>query len=407
MHTTDNLPITEFFNHFENLSITAGIGIMVLDTEGQTLFYSSVYDEADSFLEILYSMLNCEESCRVSLLYGTYQARRFGGRYIFYAPSGLCYCAAPLCDSKGEMTSGVLAGPFLMTDYDDFMDFDIAGSNSLSVRDKQILRQKIISIPCKTPKQIHSLSEHLSYVAAAFYSRVGAAHTIPAQIDLFFRYPIDKEDELLAAISKGDISTAENALNDILKQIMSHYGGNLEVLRSRVVELTVLLSRAALKGGADINEILGLNYDYLREIDNFSTIEDIAMWLQTVARRFTERVFDFPNAKHINIIYKAVDYIKRNYDTKITLRDIANHLFISQSYLSRIFKEGTGQTPGGYITSVRIDESKKLLRDLSVNIADIPEFVGFESQSYFSRKFKMVENCTPGKYRQQNMGRNV
>ena len=394
------------YKHFEHLSVTAGLGITVLDTSGHTLFESSVHMAASDFLDTLYAKLECEESCRIAFLYGCYQSRRFGGRYIFFAPSGLVYCAAPLLDSKGKMLAGVLAGPFILTDHDDFIDFDMRDQAMLSPSDIDMLRDGVHSVPCITPKQAHAVGEHLYYVVSSFSLQTELSEAVPVQTDMFSAtYSIEKEDELLLAIRKGDIHTANIVLGDILKQMLLHNAGNIEVLRSRVVELTVLLSRAALKGGADINAILGLNYGYLREIDSFSSVEDIVLWLHMVTKRFTEHVFEFSGAKHMDIIYKAIDYIKRNYATKLSLQKIADHLFISQQYFCRIFKEETGQTPGAYITFVRIEESKKLLRDLSINIIDIPEGVGFESQSYFTKIFKKETGTTPGQYRRENIER--
>jgi len=390
------------YKHFENLSVTAGLGITVLDASGQTLFESSVHTAAGAFLTTLYAKLDCEESCRVAFLYGCYQSRRFGGRYVFFAPSGLVYCAAPLLDNKGKMLTGVLAGPFILTDHDDYINFDIL-SHSLSQEDMELLRDGVHSIPCISPKKAHAVGEHLCYVVSSFAMQTEISEAVPVQTDMFSaNYSIEKEDELLLAIRKGDIHTANVVLGDILKQMLLYNGSNIEVLRSRVVELTVLLSRAALKGGADINAILGLNYGYLREIDSFSSVEDIVLWLHMVTRRFTEYVFEFTGSKHMDIIYKAIDYIKRNYATKLSLQKIAENLFISPQYFCRIFKEETGQTPVGYITFVRIEESKKLLRNLSINIVDIPERVGFESQSYFTKIFKKETGSTPGQYRREN-----
>ena len=394
------------YKHFENLSVIAGLGITVLDVAGQTLFESSVHAMSAEFLGILYAKLDCAESCRIAFLYGCYQSRRFGGRYVFFAPSGLVYCAAPLLDGKGKMLAGVLAGPFILTDHDDYINFDMRDHTMLTSEDIDELRDGVHSVPCISPKQAHAVGEHLYYVVSTFFLQTELSEAVPVQTDMFSStYSIEKEDELLLAISKGNIHTANVVLSDILRQMLLHNGGNIEVLRSRVVELTVLLSRAALKGGADINEILGLNYGYLREIDSFSSVEDIVLWLHMVTRRFTEHVFEFSGAKHMDIIYKAIDYIKRNYATKLPLQKIADHLFISQQYFCRIFKEETGQTPGGYITFVRIEESKKLLRDSSINIIDIPEKVGFESQSYFTKIFKKETGTTPGQYRRENIGR--
>jgi len=389
---------------FEHLSVISDLGITILDTAGQTLFESHLHTQASDFLKLLYSKLDCEEDCRIALLYACYQARRFGGRYVFFAPSGLVYIATPLLNKRGKMVSGILAGPFLLVDYEEYIYFDLQKRISLSENDIEILMSQVASVPSISPIKAHSISEHLYYVSTTYNSQTDLMQAVPVITDMLSaHYPIEKEDDLFSAIRKGDIHSANEILGDIIKQIMLYSGNNIEVLRSRVVELTVLLSRAALKGGADTNIILGQNYDYLREIDSFSSTEDIVLWLNMVTRRFTQQVFEFSGAKHLDIITNAVEYIKRNYASKITLDEIANHLFISKQYFCRIFKEGTGQTPGAYITFVRIEESKKLLRKPATNIIDIPELVGFVGQSYFTKIFKSETGTTPGQYRRESL----
>ena len=68
--------ILDNYTHFEHLSVTGGIGVIVLDTGGRTLFESSVHAAASYFLETLYEKLDYGESSRVAFLYGCYQARR-------------------------------------------------------------------------------------------------------------------------------------------------------------------------------------------------------------------------------------------------------------------------------------------------------------------------------------------
>jgi len=302
------------------------------------------------------------------------------------------------------MVSGILAGPFLLVDYDEYIYFDLQKRISLSEANITALTNTIPSIPAISPLKAHSISEHLYYVSTTCNSQTDLMQAVPVITDMLSaHYSIEKEDDLLVAIRKGDIISANEILGDIIRQIMLYSGNNIEILRSRVVELTVLLSRAALKGGADANIILGQNYDYLREIDSFSSTEDIVLWLNMVTRRFTQQVFEFSGAKHQDIIANAVEYIKRNYASRLTLDGIAQHLFISKQYLCRIFKEGTGQTPGAYITFVRIEESKKLLRNPAINIIDIPELVGFVGQSYFTKIFKSETGSTPGQYRRENI----
>ena len=392
------------YTHFENLSLATEIGVVVKDIVGQTIYESTIHKELTPFLNLLYALTNCEESCQIAFLYGSYQARRFGGRYIFFAPSGLAYCASAILDEKGTLQSGVLLGPFILTDYEDFLYFDVQNRFELSEQNIKVLQDAVRQIPCITPKRTQALSEHLHYIATAHFNKTDIIEMVPQQMDfLATAYPLEKEEALMTAISKGDIHLAEKTLGEILKQTLQHCGGKVEILRSRSVELIVLLSRAALKGGADSQKILALNYEYMREIDEFVTIEDIVLWLPIVTRSFTQHVFQFSSTKHTDVIYKAVDYIRRNYASKLSLQEMAEYLYISRQYLCRIFKESTGQTVGGYITYVRIEESKKLLRNSRMDIVDIPELVGFDNQSYFTKMFKKETGTTPGRYRRERL----
>ena len=388
------------FAIFENLSLASGIGVTALSVSGETLFKSSLCADTADILKTLATVTDCANAEHVALLHGCYQARRFGGRYIFLVPSGLAYCASPLAEEKGEMASGVVAGPFLMIDGHEYMELDILAHRPLSESDAGILRKGLETVPFVTPVRARAISEQL-FVCASFFNSASEPATVLLAETPAAAYPIEKEDELLAAISMGDVHAAGALLNNILGQVLFHSGGDLEILRSRVVELTVLLSRAALKGGANINAIFGLNYSFLREIDALGTRDDIILWLHGVTRRFAQHVFDFAHARHVDVIYRAIAYIKQNYAGKITLQDVADHVFLSLSYFSKVFREETGQTPGAYLTAVRIEAAKKLLRDPGVSIVEIPEGVGFESQSYFTRVFKKTVGCTPGRYRQQ------
>ena len=53
-----------------------------------------------------------------------------------------------------------------------------------------------------------------------------------------------------------------------------------------------------------------------------------------------------------------------------------------------------------YLTNVRIEKSKKLLKNSRYALSDIPAMVGFEEQSYFTRVFRTVTGVSPGKYRE-------
>jgi AraC-like DNA-binding protein len=213
-------------------------------------------------------------------------------------------------------------------------------------------------------------------------------------------YPLDKEDELLAAMQRGDKKSATGLLNQILGHIFFYSGLSMDVIRSRVVELVALLSRAAVKGGADMEAVLGMNYTYLNEVDKVNSIEDLAYWLSLVMNRYMDTVFPFVAVKHVNTIYKAVDFIRSNYMNKITLEETAQYVYLSPAYFSKIFKEETKSNFNVFLNNIRIEQAKKLLLNDNINLSDISNIVGYEDQSYFTKVFKRVTGVSPGRFRQ-------
>ncbi len=165
-------------------------------------------------------------------------------------------------------------------------------------------------------------------------------------------------------------------------------------------ELLVLISRAAVEGGADEEHIFSLNSSYFEEINCIKTLDELCLWLVEVMNRLINYVFRFNDVKHVDIIRKSVDYIRRNYAKKITLEDVASIVYLSPSYFSKVFKDEMELNFNAYLNKIRIEKSKQLLMNDSIKLADVSGLVGFEDQSYFSKVFKKLVGQTPGKFRE-------
>jgi two-component system response regulator YesN len=214
-------------------------------------------------------------------------------------------------------------------------------------------------------------------------------------------YPIRKEKELQHAIALGDKRLSQKLLNEILGHIYFASGNNFELIRARILELVVILSRAALEGGADIKQIFGLNFQYLKQINRFHNLEELTLWLSRIMERFTDHVFNLANIKRKDVIFKSIDYIRKNYMKKVTLDEVAACVYLSPSYFSKVFKQEMEMSFNTYLNYIRIEMSKKLLSDPSIAIVDISNLVGFEDQSYFSKVFKKMTGLSPKKFREQ------
>ncbi|CAH0343909.1 helix-turn-helix domain-containing protein [Bacillus sp. CECT 9360] len=102
-----------------------------------------------------------------------------------------------------------------------------------------------------------------------------------------------------------------------------------------------------------------------------------------------------------NPIESAIQYIQLNYGEALTLKSISNKVYLSPSYFSRLFKEETGMTFVEYVTFVRVQKAKGMLRLSSLPIEVIANNTGFANSSYFATAFKKLVGKTPTEYREQ------
>lgn len=100
-------------------------------------------------------------------------------------------------------------------------------------------------------------------------------------------------------------------------------------------------------------------------------------------------------------IKNAIHYISHHYNEPLKLIDVASHIGLNESYLSRLFKKQLGKNFTDYLNGLRLEKAKTLLSDYSKPIYEVATLVGYNSESYFSRIFKQYEHITPKKYRQQ------
>ncbi len=98
-------------------------------------------------------------------------------------------------------------------------------------------------------------------------------------------------------------------------------------------------------------------------------------------------------------IHRAIAFIEDHFADSISLEEIAGYCYLSPHYFCRVFKEKTGSSPWDYLTHVRLEEGKKLLRASDLSITEIALRVGFCDSSYFAKVFKANEGCSPSQFR--------
>jgi len=210
-------------------------------------------------------------------------------------------------------------------------------------------------------------------------------------------YPFDLERKIIHAVRMGD---AEEAAAGVRAFVQAHAeaGANEATLRQGMLHLLGSLMHVVLQSGLDVQQVYdGANlYEQLLEIRES---DELPEWFdRKMIRPFIRQLFKKQDVQMCQTIDQAVELLNASYGSDISLDWCADQLKISPFILSRMFKEYVGINFIDYLTNIRMERARELLRDTDMKISEVAETVGYQ-HSYFNRLFKKQEGVTPGQYR--------
>ena len=214
----------------------------------------------------------------------------------------------------------------------------------------------------------------------------------------------DQEQAIMSIVSKGDVA----ALKSWLEFAPAISEGTLakEQLRQHknifIVSAT-LVSRAAIRGGMDVNDAFSISDFYIQRCELLYSLNDITNLQYRMILDYTERVSRLRiNQNNSKLLIDVANYIYHHISEPIKTEDIANSLYLSRPYLSKKFKEETNENIAEYIIKEKINEAKRLLRYSNKTLTQISSYLGFSSPSHFSRVFKKHTNLSPSEYKNKH-----
>lgn len=399
-------------NMVDSFVCSTGVSCLLIDAGGRELYRRE--PEHPLYAECCKIMGN--QACQELHLLGANESERLGGRYFYFCPMGMGCIASPII-LGGRIAGALVAGPVRIMEREDQVTStpllrDLSEGKKLTAVTR--LLQKF---PRRDPSALSHLSDLLlstalyiggesrsfleEYQTRARYQTAEEYMQRLKQERVKTVYPLDKEQALVCSVREGDLSEARSLLDALLGHMLFAMGGDFTTMRARALELSVLLSRAAVDGGADLEAVLELNQQFLKESDYLRCISELSAWLRKVAERYAALALDAADVKHNDMIKKAANYMKQNLNGKLTLEDTARHVGFSPAYFSKVFKEEMGTTFNKYLGRLRVERSQKLLLFSELSVNEICDAVGFEDQSYFVKVFRRYTGMTPGKYRKQ------
>ncbi|MEZ4644970.1 MAG: response regulator [Chloroflexota bacterium] len=222
--------------------------------------------------------------------------------------------------------------------------------------------------------------------------------TLPTENDHAL-YLVQKERELVKMVQSNQQQEAQRLTNDVADYLSQRYSTRPEAMKNHCAELVTLVAWGVIGAGVGEQRILDVLHQQVRALASWKTIPEIRAWtLNSLAEMMT---FVQNKVQRPDAVQQALSYLQGNYRRgDISLQEVADEVNLSQSHLSAQFKTAVGMSYVKYLTLLRVNEAKRLLRTTDQSVTSIAEAVGYPNATNFYRHFQRRVGMTPAAYRE-------
>lgn len=234
-------------------------------------------------------------------------------------------------------------------------------------------------------------------------NRIITIDSLEAGEESLNRFDTEQSERLRSALKAGDQQRVEAELEEIFLPLGKNRKDGFRYSRSLAMQLIPLSGRVLLDLSVLTKEWDDKEKKAMDQLFGLETMADlrhfVASYLGEICTWVKERR---SGSRSGNVIERIRTFIDEHYAENLTVAEIAGHVYLSQTYVSLLFRQETGETIYEYLMKVRIEKAKELLRDPRTKFYEVCQAVGYTDPSYFSKLFKKITGLTPSAYRDQS-----
>ncbi len=237
-----------------------------------------------------------------------------------------------------------------------------------------------------------------AYMAASFGEKETVTHFEDIQLNRrpVPAYPLNNERLMIQRILVGDIVGALEIFEEIFRWLSINYMEDIDNIKTKLIEMVIVVKRT-IPYEVEENDIT--DDSYLTYLFKAKDINELRISFINYFKSMVSGFQSYRERELSGLISEALDYINHNYDKDISLDGVAKEINMSYHYFSKFFKDAVGKNFIDYLTDLRVDKSKELLKDPTLSIKSICYSVGYSDPNYFSKIFKKTTGITPTEYR--------
>lgn len=249
------------------------------------------------------------------------------------------------------------------------------------------------------PRSFLSANKALDYRLLVGNNRVIYIQDVEPQKKDTIVFDEQKERLLNTSLKFGTEKEVVGAINELFNEF-SNVKASFKEYQMYLIELIAAILKVSKSMELDLSDVLGEKLNLFEEAYKFNSLTQAKEWITSICLLLTKSIVSKRQNTCKLLLQKAMLYINENYgDPNMSINMVSNHLHISPSYMSLIFKKETGATFSDYIVGVRLEAAKEFLKNTNLKTAEIAEKIGYSDPHYFSYFFKKNFGMSPREYR--------
>ncbi|WNR46148.1 response regulator transcription factor [Paenibacillus roseipurpureus] len=204
---------------------------------------------------------------------------------------------------------------------------------------------------------------------------------------------------LIQLLDMGQHKQCLAKLESIIEELEELWDESQEHLLEVFLYLGSVFTYASHRNGRLLEELIGQDYELFFTRKPFLSVRQLKEW----AFKVTNLLFEDLNREMVDAktacILQIQQFVTGKLSDPISLQDIADHIYMHPVYLSKIFKDRTGENLSDYITRLKMEKAAFLLKQTEERIYQISTMLGYQSSPYFIRIFKKFYGVTPQEFR--------
>lgn len=224
-------------------------------------------------------------------------------------------------------------------------------------------------------------------------------HDIESKVNYQITWDGQYTDNILREIKLGEDENLDKAIEELINYIKESTI-SIQLYHVSIMELITEVSKLCRAYELDMNQIYGPDFNINGRIAQIDSLHSLKQWLSDICRKVRNsiRLERIDTAKLL--IDKAISFIDENYhDSEISVDTLSQHLNVSGTYFSTLFKKEKGINFINYLTNVRMEKALHMLNTTEEKTYNIAEKVGYIEPNYFSYVFKKHYGVSPSNYR--------